>query len=159
MKKLIPILIIVLITSIACNKSDEMLTPAEQLEIDIELIEDFIELNELNAQSTSSGLHYVITEEGAGTEHPTLDHQVKVHYKGFYLSDGGVFDQNLDVEDPDAFELANTIEGWREGIPLFTKGGKGMLLIPSGLAYGPYPPSGVNANAVMIFEIELLDFF
>jgi FKBP-type peptidyl-prolyl cis-trans isomerase FkpA len=158
MKKLIPILIIVLLTSISCNKSDEMLTPADQLEIDLGLIQDFIELNDLTAQSTNSGLYYVITEEGTGTESPTLDDRVSVYYKGFYLSSGAIFDQTNDGS-PLTIELANTIEGWREGIPKFTKGAKGMLLIPSSLAYGPYPPTGVNANAVMVFEIELLDFF
>ena len=158
MKKLIPVLIIVLLAAISCGKSDEMLTPAEQLEIDLEQIQEFIELNDLTVQSTSSGLHYVITEEGTENEHPTLDDRVSVYYKGFYISSGAIFDQTNDGS-PLTIELANTIEGWREGIPKFTKGSKGMLLIPSSLAYGPYPPTGVNANAVMVFEIELLDFF
>lgn len=161
MKKIIPILtlIMVLFTISSCKKSEDMLTAAEQLKVDIEIIQNFIALNNLDAQSTNSGLHYVITEEGHGDDYPSLQDEVKVRYKGFYASDGGIFDQNLDVGNPTPFVLANTIEGWREGIPYFKKGAKGMLLIPSGLAYGPYPPPGVNANAVMIFEIELLDFF
>lgn len=158
MKKIIPILIIALFSMQSCKKSDDMLTPAEQLEIDIQLIEDFIALNNLDAQRTNSGLHYVITEEGRSEDYPTLQDKVKVHYKGFYIGSGAIFDETEDNE-PLTILLSNTIDGWREGIPYFNKGAKGMLLIPSGLAYGPYPPPGVQANAVMVFEIELLDFF
>ena len=55
MKKLIPILIIVILTALSCNKSGDMLTPAEQLDIDIEKIEEFLELNDIEAQRTLSG--------------------------------------------------------------------------------------------------------
>ncbi|PKP35595.1 MAG: peptidylprolyl isomerase [Bacteroidetes bacterium HGW-Bacteroidetes-17] len=159
MKKIIPILIIVFITVISCSKNKEELSPAEQLKIDIALIEGYLVSHNLTAQKTSSGLFYLITEEGTGSEHPTVNDRVKVHYRGYYLESGVVFDQNFDNDYPTPFLLANTIKGWREGIPLFTKGAKGMLFIPSGLAYGPYPESGIEPNAVLIFEIKLLDFF
>lgn len=157
MKKAITILMLVLLTAISCKKAEEIPTPAEQLEIDIAKIQEFLVLNNLTAQSTLSGLHYIISEAGHADDYPDLDDEVQVHYKGFYIDSGGIFDQNLDDEDPSPFLLSNTIAGWREGMQLFNIGAKGMLLIPSGLAYGPYPPSGVKPNAVMVFEIELLD--
>ncbi len=158
MKKIIPILFIILFITQSCKKEEDMLTSAEQLKLDVELIKDYIATNNLNAHQTNSGLHYVITEEGHGSDYPTLQDKVKVHYKGFYLNTGGIFDQTS-ADEPLTILLGNTIKGWKEGIPYFNKGAKGMLLIPSGLAYGPYPPLGVTPNAVMVFEIELLDFF
>lgn len=157
MKKIFPIIVLIMLTAFSCKKGEEVPTPEEQWEIDIAIIEEFLELNDLSAQRTLSGLHYIISEEGPVDDFPDLNDEIKVHYKGFYIDSGSIFDQNLDEEDPDPFLLSNTIAGWREGMQLFNRGAKGMLLIPSGLAYGPYPPNGVKPNAVMVFEVELLD--
>ncbi|MBU1012854.1 MAG: FKBP-type peptidyl-prolyl cis-trans isomerase [Bacteroidetes bacterium] len=159
MKKIIPILIIIVfITLASCSKKEDMITPADQLKLDIALIQGYLASNNLTAQRTNSGLHYIITEEGTGVDKPTINHRVTVNYIGYYLDTKEVFDQSR-TGSPLTILLAHTINGWIEGIPLFSKGAKGILLIPSGLAYGPFPPSGVKPNAVMIFEIELLDFF
>ncbi|MBI5915748.1 MAG: FKBP-type peptidyl-prolyl cis-trans isomerase [Bacteroidetes bacterium] len=133
---------------------DDPVTPQEQFEKDIEKIQEYLADNNLTADSTASGLHYITEVEGTGG-HPTIDDDVTVFYKGYYL-DGKVFDQT--GTDPVTFPLKNVIFGWQEGIPLFQKGGKGKLFLPSGLAYGPTPPPGVRKNAVMIFEVELVDF-
>ncbi len=39
------------------------------------------------------------------------------------------------------------------------KGGKGKIIIPSGLGYGSKSISEIPANSVLIFEIELVDIF
>jgi len=116
----------------------------DQLKTDIKKIEAYLDENGLVAQSTASGLHYIIEEPGTGG-HPTLDDQVTVNYKG-YLLDGNVFDQTSGT--PISFE----------GIPLFQKGGKGKLFIPSGLGYGANPPSGIPSRAVLAFDVDLVDF-
>jgi FKBP-type peptidyl-prolyl cis-trans isomerase FkpA len=133
----------------ACEKFD----PAEQAILDEEVITQYIADNNLNAQSTGSGLYYVLVQEGIGTR-PTLNSNVKVIYKG-YLTDGTVFDQS--PASGVSFPLAGVIEGWREGIPLFREGGEGILLIPSGLGYGNTETGSIPANSVLIFDIELLD--
>jgi FKBP-type peptidyl-prolyl cis-trans isomerase FkpA len=158
MKKIIPILIIALFATFSCGKSEEVLSNAEQLEIDLPIIQRFLTENNLTAQSTSSGLHYIITEQVDGSDKPTLNHKITVHYKGYYIDTKEVFDQT-EEGIPYTTLLARTIDGWREGIPFFTKGSKGMLIIPSRLAYGPYPEVGIKPNAILVFEIELLDFF
>jgi FKBP-type peptidyl-prolyl cis-trans isomerase FkpA len=86
---------------------------------------------------------------------PTINDEVTVFYKGYFLDDS-VFDQTS--SDPISFPLGNVIKGWQEGIPLFKKGGKGKLFLPSVLAYGSNPPPGFPKNAVMIFDVELVDF-
>lgn len=119
----------------------------------ISTINQYLDANELEAEMTSSGLYYII-EEGGSEDRPELCDQVSVAYSG-YLPDGTVFDASQGVE----FPLSNVILGWQEGIPLFGKGGRGTLLIPSYLAYGNNSPSPlIPNNSVLIFDVELLDF-
>lgn len=135
----------------SCKKS---LSPEEQLKADIEKIEKYLADHSLTAQKTDSGLYYIITKDGTGG-HPATSSTVKVRYKG-YLLDGSVFDET--GTNTANFALYNLIEGWREGIPLLKKGGKGTFFIPSGLGYGDEAKTGIPANSVLIFEIELVDF-
>jgi FKBP-type peptidyl-prolyl cis-trans isomerase len=39
-----------------------------------------------------------------------------------------------------------------------TKGQKNTLLLPSALGYGNNPPPGIPKNAVLIFDVKLVDF-
>jgi FKBP-type peptidyl-prolyl cis-trans isomerase FkpA len=152
--KLSSILLLVLSVFFAgCNK-DDSLSAEEQLTKDIELIQQYLADNGLTAQSTTSGLHYIIEEPGTGGS-PTITDEVTVFYKGYFLN-GDVFDQTQ--SQPISFPLANVISGWQEGIPLFQKGGKGVLLLPSSLGYGKFPPSGIPKNAVLAFDVELVNF-
>jgi len=129
----------------SCHKED-------QAEIDQQLIEDFIAEHNLDADSTSSGLYYVIDLPGSA-DHPTLSDEVTVSYVGFLLN-GDIFDSAPNI----TFPLNQVIAGWQEGIPLFGKGGKGLLIIPSRLAYGEQARVGIPANSVLAFEINLIDF-
>ncbi len=132
----------------ACNKDD-------QSEKDRQAIEQYLVDNNLSATEDPSGIFYIIDTPGTGGS-PTVNNDVTVRYKGYYL-DGVVFDQTTGAQTA-KFKLGALIEGWQIAIPLLQKGGKGLFLIPSGLAYGPNPPFGVRANAPMAFEIELVDF-
>jgi FKBP-type peptidyl-prolyl cis-trans isomerase len=120
------------------------------LEDDVEKIEEYLTENGLAAQSTESGLHYIIEEEGEGDFYAPGD-ELTVFYTGYFLDDE-IFDQTALY--PATFPLNNLIAGWQEGLQLFKPGGKGMLLLPSSLGYGANPPNGIPKNAVLIFEIE-----
>lgn len=116
-------------------------------------IENYLEENGLTAQETASGLHYVVNEEGS-IERPEICDAVQVSYRG-YLPDGTEFDSNSSI----AFQLTQVITGWTEGIPLFGKGGSGVLLIPSYLAYGERGNGPlIPGNSVLIFDVALEDF-
>ena len=108
------------------------------------------------AQTLENGLHYIIDEPGIGTEFPTLNSEVQVHYHGT-LENGNVLDSTQGGEAA-IFSLNGVIPGWQLGIPLFKKGGKGKLIIPPSLAYGNSGSGGIPSNAVLIFEIELVSF-
>lgn len=132
----------------SCKKED-------QAKLDRSAIEKYVADNNLSATEHPSGIFYVIETPGAGG-HPVLSDTVTVRYKGYYL-DGTVFDQTPGT-DTSVFPLRNLIEGWQIAIPLLQKDGKGLFLIPSSLGYGSNPPPGVRANAVLAFEIELVNF-
>ena len=152
MRLLTLFLAVLSLSTLSCLKD---VSPEEQLEIDIQKIKDYLAANNLTATETTSGLHYIITQEGTGGN-PTLSSNVTVKYKG-YLLDGMVFDQTSGSATA-TFPLANLIEAWQEGIPLLKKGGKGTFFSPSALAYGPNGVSGIPGNSVLIFEIELVNF-
>lgn len=136
----------------SCNKD---LSPEEQLKTDLELIKKYLSDNNLTANSTASGLHYIITAPGNGGS-PDINSTVTVKYKG-YLLDGSVFDETSGSSSA-TFPLSNLIEGWQEGIPLLKTGGKGTFFIPSYLGYGPSRVGTIPANSVLIFEIELVKY-
>jgi FKBP-type peptidyl-prolyl cis-trans isomerase len=134
----------------ACQKQHEK----KRKKADEKTITDYITWHQLNATPTGSGLYYVIFSQGTGVQ-PTASSTVKVKYKG-YFPDGKSFDQSPDSGA--TFSLSGVIKGWQEGIPLFKKGGKGMLLVPSKLGYGTQGGgTSVPPDAVLIFDIELLD--
>ena len=136
----------------SCGKDE--VTAEDQLLLDTEAIQKYLADNNLTAQSTSSGLHYIIEEAGEGG-HPDLFSTVIVNYKGYYL-DGTVFDET--PGSPISFPLSNVIVGWQEGIPLFQKGGKGVILVPSYLAYGTRGQGPIPANTPLAFDVELINF-
>ena len=131
----------------------------EQLIIDTELLDKYLNDNNISAVKTASGLRYDISEEGSGPTAP-VGSSVKVHYTGMLL-DGTKFDSSVDRGEPFEFNLGQgqVIRGWDEGIGYFNKGAKGTIYIPSSLGYGPNGAGGViPPNAILVFEIELLDF-
>ena len=120
---------------------------------DEDVILQYISDNNLNAEPTGSGLYYVINTAGNGNV-PNINSIVTVAYKGT-LTDGTIFDQS-DANGL-TFPLTNVIQGWQEGIPLFSEGGSGILLIPSALGYGNQAIGNIPANSVLIFEVTLID--
>ena len=107
-----------------------------------------------------SGLQYeVISEgEGEGDVHATTEDQVSVHYKGT-LTDGTEFDSSYSRGAPATFGVSGVIPGFTEGLMLMSVGSHYRFFLPSALAYGEAGTGGgpIGPNAVLIFEIELLE--
>lgn len=123
------------------------------VEKDDETIQEFISDNQLDAHKDPTGVYIVLEEEGNANK-PNLLNYVTVHYEGSYL-DGEVFDSSLG-SNPISSYLSNFIEGWKIGIPYFGEGGKGIIIVPSGLAYGSNPPGAIRKDAILKFYIELI---
>lgn len=115
--------------------------------------------NNITAKPQESGLVYVCTKKGKGPK-PGYKQMVKVHYTGKLL-DGRVFDSSVERGEPIEFQLGvgQVIPGWDEGIALMSKGEKGILYIPSNLAYGARQAGElITPYSNLIFEVELVDF-
>lgn len=105
--------------------------------------------------TTSSGLQYKVIREGYGSR-PTNNSEVVVHYRGRLL-DGTVFDSSHERGEPAIFQVNAVIDGWIEGLKLMRAGSKYEFYIPSHLAYGEQGNQIIPPNAVLIFEVELIE--
>ncbi len=121
------------------------------------MIQKYIADKKLKAEKHASGMYVVYENKGEGDEMKSQD-VVSVHYTGTLL-DGTKFDSSLDRGEPIKMPImaAQVIEGWDVGIPLFKKGGKGKLIIPSYMGYGDKATGeAIKANSILIFDIEVL---
>lgn len=118
------------------------------------LMRDFLASKNITAIKDPSGLYYQIIAPGTGGGVISSTASLQVSYIGRYLT-GAIFDQAA-TGSPITLGLNNVIEGWKIGVPLIKEGGKIRLVIPSRLAYGDKPPSGIPVNAILDFDIELV---
>lgn len=106
-------------------------------------------------KTTESGLQYQVVRAGTGPM-PTAADMVRVHYKGTLL-DGTVFDSSYDRGQPAEFGLSQVIPGWAEGVALMPVGSKYTFWVPSELGYGEEGGGPIPPNAMLTFEVELLE--
>jgi len=119
--------------------------------VDFEQYEQFANLETAQYQDSvvGSGL---ITENG-----DTL----AVLYKG-WLTDGRLFDQSRTNEqnqlEPFIFKIGSgqVIQGWEMALVGMKEGGKRRLVIPSKFGYGEAGQDPIPPNAMLIFDIELV---
>ncbi len=116
------------------------------------------EVEGLDTLNTTSGLQYILVEEGHG-EQPEKGHILVVHYSA-YLSDGTLFDSSVKRGEPMRFVLGagQVLEGLDIGFSLLRKGSKARLIIPSYLAYGDEGEGPVPPDETVVFDVELIDF-
>lgn len=136
----------------SCLKKDNF-DPVLQAQLDDATIVKFLADKNITAIKHSSGLYYQIILPGDGNFTYTNSTQVTVNYTGRLLS-GAVFDK---TSTPLQWTLGQLIVGWQIGIPLIQKGGKIRIFVPSQYGYGPQGYGPIPANAVLDFDIELID--
>jgi len=156
MRNLKSALWVVLILGLLSCERTTFYNPYAQLEADIAKIDAYLDENNIDAKKSSSGLRYVIEDEGLGAS-PQRGNIVKVHYVGTLL-DGTQFDSSYDRGEPFQYThgVGQVINGWEEGITYIGEQGKITLYIPSVLAYGRPGKGDIGPNENLIFEIELL---
>lgn len=144
-----------------------------QMAKDEEIIKKYLADNGLEGERSSDGIYHVVREEGSGPK-PQNGQRVSVNYV-LRLTDGtlidtsyedvaraeGQWDQRRMPYRPYTFLVGNdnVIDGWHLGIPLVNEGGKGTLLIPSGLGYAARvrPGDPIPPNAVLVFDVEVVE--
>lgn len=106
-------------------------------------------------QEMPSGLQYKVLRQGNGPS-PTINDMVHCHYRGTLL-DGTEFETSYGGP-PAEFTVAGVIPGWTEALQTMHVGDKWQLFVPGELAYGMNSPDPrIQPNALLIFDIELLD--
>ena len=125
-------------------------------------IAKYIADNQLKPTKTSNGVYVVITNAGEGAKADS-GMQASVMYKGYTL-DGKVFDANMGEgakhTEPLSVVLGShkVIRGWEDGLKLFGKGGKGKIIIPFQMAYGPEGmPPAIPTFSPLVFDVEIKD--
>lgn len=105
-----------------------------------------------SADSTASGIVYLIQDSGSDVHAVSDRDTVKVNYRGTTI-DGKEFDKNEGI----SFPLNRVIRGWTEGMKLVGEGGKITLVIPANLAYGERGPREIGTNSTLVFDVDLLE--
>lgn len=126
-------------------------------EENIKIGEQFLATNKTveGVIETESGLQYQVLKSGEGTENPSSNSKVSVHYHGTLL-DGSMFDSSVVRGKPLSFGLSQVIKGWTEGVQLMTVGDKFKFFIPARLGYGNSATGKIAPGSLLIFEVELL---
>ena len=116
--------------------------------------------NSTSASSTTVGV-FTTTDLVVGTGTTAASgNTVSVNYAG-WLYDSGKPNGKGTVIDPGpgpiSFLVGGTgvIQGFSQGVLGMKVGGQRRVIIPPELAYGSNPPSGIPANATLIFDITL----
>ncbi len=140
-------------TAMQQKVSAEMAAAAEK---QLSAGKDYLAKNKARAGvvETASGLQYEVLKSGNGPK-PKVTDTVKVHYHGT-LIDGTVFDSSVERNEPIEFAVTGVIKGWVEALQLMSVGDKWKLTVPPELGYGPRATGKIPANAVLVFEVELL---
>ncbi|WP_373512575.1 FKBP-type peptidyl-prolyl cis-trans isomerase [Persicitalea sp.] len=112
-------------------------------------LKQYLDANNIKATADDRGFYYTIDSPGSGAK-PTLCSNVTVNYRGT-LTNGNMFDSASGI----SFDLSRLIVGWQQSIPLISPGGSITLYLPPSLAYGSQAQSGIPANSILIFKIDL----
>lgn len=154
MKRYLLFLGLIMTVFTACKKTTEDKSK-EQAKLDEAQIVAYLTANNITAVKDASGLYYQVITPGSAAK-PTATSGVYITYDGTLMSTGVSFDSKT---TPYYFpSLDKLIQGWQIGLPKIGKGGHIKLFMPSGLAYGKDGAGSVPANAVLIFDITLVDF-
>tara|TARA_R110002073_G_scaffold72537_1_gene177727 strand:- start:766558 stop:767382 length:825 start_codon:yes stop_codon:yes gene_type:complete len=124
-----------------------------------------VEIQNVTENDISYKLYHYIENAGLNNA-PTMTDSVLVNYRGFLL-DSTKFDERLSYA---WLSLTNVIRGWSHGFPKYKEGinvsesgeplkfensGKGVMFIPSGLAYGNNGSGTIAPNKVLLFFVDL----
>ena len=109
-----------------------------------------------DALRTASGLAYRVVTRGAGGPRPGPGSTVRVDYTG-WTPDGKAFDSSLTTGAPAILPLEALIDGWKEGMPLMSRGDTFRFWIPGHLAYDGSGTPGAPTGP-LVFDVTLHDF-
>lgn len=132
-------------------------------ERELELLDQFIQKNNITVKPTKTGLYYIEKVAGTGDTIKVGD-QVDVLYRT-WLIDSTLVDFNIDEKghyyDPLRFGVvpvgaqASVIDGLNEAVQMMKLGTVAHLIVPSQIAYGQQGSGYIPAFSTMLFEVRI----
>ncbi|WP_430972238.1 FKBP-type peptidyl-prolyl cis-trans isomerase [Sunxiuqinia rutila] len=132
-------------------------TPTREAEL-LEVYLDTLVNRGYDIDTTSSGIFYVIEEQGEGLYIQSGD-SIGIKYTGFRSDNGQIFDSSTYHYEDETwkfrYEPGNLIDGFEDALMLMNEGTKGLFIIPSNLAYGASGSGSIPPYTTLSFSIEL----
>jgi FKBP-type peptidyl-prolyl cis-trans isomerase FkpA len=141
--------------SAGCLKSNNSICTNKLPSSEAAAIQAYATTNGYTMSAHSSGIYYQVTATGGGVS-PLPNSKIFVRYSGRLISNNSVFDSQTDHTQT-GWVLNTLIPGWQIGLSLVQEGGSIRLIIPSSLAYGCTGYASIPKDAVLFFEIDLVD--
>ncbi len=117
-------------------------------------IQSYLAAKNLTATKDASRVYYITNTAGTGTDVINDESTVVYKYTGRFL-DGTVFNSSTDGTFSTTF-AGIELQGWKNIVRKYTAGAKFRMFIPSDLAYGTGGRTGIPANAILDFDIEIV---
>lgn len=144
----------------SCLKND---LEEEKLAENEREIQAYIAKNNLSVQKTASGLYYAITQPSGSSRLPAAGDVVTFHFVRRRMMDDVIIDSSRVSRDrPINFTVGLSrygsfyTQGLIEGLSLFHPGDKGLILVPSRLAYGPAGGPGLLPYSNLRYDLTIL---
>jgi FKBP-type peptidyl-prolyl cis-trans isomerase FklB len=100
-----------------------------------------------------SGVQYKVLRASKGKT-PGDGNMIVCRYRGT-LIDGAVFDKS-ENKKPSVLRVSTLLPGLKQAVKLMGAGAKWQIVIPPQLAYGEQGNRGVGANAVLVYDMEIV---
>ncbi|HYX09071.1 MAG TPA: FKBP-type peptidyl-prolyl cis-trans isomerase [Bacteroidales bacterium] len=118
-----------------------------------EQLKKYVADNNLQPDTTASGLLFVRTKDGEGS-YPANGDYVKIKYVGKLL-DGRVFDSTSTTTFNFTVGFNQVIKGMDEAVKLLKPGGKATFIMPWDIAYGTSGQGQIPPYTTLVFDLEL----
>ena len=143
-----------LVLFLGCKKHEEAYSLEKETVMINAWVKSMVNSNNI-VDSTSTGLHYIISKVGTGAT-VTTGNTVTLKYTGKFV-DGTIFDSSASFSYVHKASDQRMIPGFEEGVEKLSKGGSGIFLIPSAQAYGTGGYSTIPPYTPLEFNIEIID--
>lgn len=145
----------------SCNddKIEPLIDPNIQTEREDQIIQQYLNENNLTAQKTELGIYYIVLEEGEGTRTPNVGASVVVNYVGKVLY-GKQFDSSYERGEPLTFTIGagSVVVGFEQAVRQMKLNEKTRFFIPSRYAYGEQGIETIPRFATLVFDIKMERF-
>jgi len=123
---------------------------------DRQMIQGFIDRNQIEMQESETGLWYTIIEKGDGIASES-GKQATITYRIGLLDGTECYNSTIQGAKTFLIGRGGVESGLEEGILMLNAGGKAKFIMPPHLAYGlPGDGDKIPARAIIIYDVEVL---